>query len=346
MPSEPIEIANAYAAQQASLKHLFLRHALFKMEHQRWYRFCRERPLILSLDINTDAQRIGLFAELVWVVYAIYYAETIGALPLIRVTTKTYSAAIDDVSDYLCQYFKPVWYDRGLVDAYSIHKQISSLKQLPRFNQRTQGLTLWKVNDIVHRWLPVKPEIEAEVNAFIVDKLQSNYLALHWRGTDKHLEAPPVSADSIVDTIRRIYDSMANKPACLFIATDQADLLVEVVEIVSHVMPSLTCVCRDRVMRSKDGSPVHLQKGLAPQARADMGRDAIIDALILSRSRTLVRTASYLSAWASIWNPVLPVFMVNAPHPRTCWFPDSEIMLASKYFCAQLNTFPGHVDLP
>jgi hypothetical protein len=338
MPSESIEIANAYAAQQASLKHLFLRHALFKIEHQRWFRFSRERPLILALDINTDGQRIGLFAELIWAVYAIHYAETIGALPLIRVTSNTYSAAVGDASDYLRQYFDPAWHDLGLVDAYTIHKQVSSLEQLPRFRQRTQGLTLWNVNEIVHRWLPVKPGIEAEVSAFIADKLQSNYLALHWRGTDKHLEAPPVSAASIVDTIRRIYDSMANKPACLFIATDQTDLLTEVVEIVSQLMPSLTCVCRDQVMRSKDGSPVHLQAGLSPQERADMGRDAMIDALILSRSRALVRTASYLSAWASIWNPVLPVFMVNAPHPRTCWFPDSEIIFASRYHQRRLAT--------
>lgn len=331
MATESIEFAKAYAAQQASLKHLFLRHALFKLEHQRWFRLYRDRPLILSLDINTDGQRIGLFAELIWAIYAIHYAEAIGARPSIKITSKTYSADGDAGSDCIAQYFDPAWRDLSTLDAFSITKRISSLEQLPRFSQRTQGLNLWNVNAIVDRWLPVKPDIMAEVDAFIAGKLQSNYLALHWRGTDKHLEAPPATAMSIVDTIKAIYDSMDNKPSGLFIATDQSDLLAEVVAMISKVLPSLHCVCRDRVLRSMDGSPVHLQHGLTPQERAGMGRDAMIDALILSRSRALVRTASYLSAWASIWNPVLPVFMVNAPHPRTCWFPDSEIILASRY---------------
>jgi hypothetical protein len=39
----------------------------------------------------------------------------------------------------------------------------------------------------------------------------------------------------------------------------------------------------------------------------------------------LIRTTSFLSAWASIFNPGLKVILLNKPYPNKFWFPESEI---------------------
>jgi hypothetical protein len=56
------------------------------------------------------------------------------------------------------------------------------------------------------------------------------------------------------------------------------------------------------------------------------GREALLNCLLLSRCSALIRTASTLSGWASIFNPELPVTMLNRPFPNRLWFPDDRIL--------------------
>jgi hypothetical protein len=51
-----------------------------------------------------------------------------------------------------------------------------------------------------------------------------------------------------------------------------------------------------------------------------------VNSLLLSRCHVLMRTASFLSAWSSIFNPALPVVMLNRPIDGKLWFPDREIL--------------------
>lgn len=329
---------NAYLAQKRSLRYLFLRHLCFRLQHRFWFSFRRRRPLVVDFEINTDGQRIGLFAELVWLLYAIRYAEAIGAHPVIRLTSAIYSRAGDGQTDYLPQLFDPVWSGADRPGAWVIRKRISSLAHLPCLALRTQGLNLWVANQIVTRYLPVNSRIQSTVEDFVRSRLGNDYIAVHWRGTDKHLEAKPVTSSDLAEKIMCLYQAMPQKPRYLFIASDQEDHLASLAAEVSRLIPGLRCVARDCVQRSADGNPVHLRRGLEPDQRDQMGREALIDCLIMARARALIRTASYLSAWCSIWNPLLPVFMVNQPHEATCWFPDDEILLASRFRWARLQS--------
>jgi hypothetical protein len=54
-----------------------------------------------------------------------------------------------------------------------------------------------------------------------------------------------------------------------------------------------------------------------------------VNALLLSRCTALIRTASRLSAWSSVFNPQLPVVMLNRPHDGMVWFPEREILKTS-----------------
>lgn len=328
-------VHRAYLAQAASRRHSYLHHWLFRLQHQRWFRLHRDRVLVADFEINTDGQRIGLFAELVWLLYALWYAESIGAKPFLRITSSTYSRAGDGHSDYLQHFFSPKWPSVSMADAFVIRKRISSFSQLPNFETRTAGLNLWRANALVREYLPLHETILDEADSFMREHLGNSYLAVHWRGTDKHLEAEPVTIDAMLQQIRRVYAHLDVKPTHLFVATDQQALVDQLDARISTLIPELRCVWRKEIMRSLDTSPIHLRCDLEADQRVRLGREALVDSLILSKSCALIRTASFLSAWSLIWNPTLPVYMVNAPHASKCWFPDSEISLASLYhhFC-------------
>lgn len=138
--------------------------------------------------------------------------------------------------------------------------------------------------------------------------------------------------------LTRVSENMKDRPRYVFIASDQQDLIHELKASISTRNPSMQCVWREQIKRSLDGSPLHLQQDLRGEERYLLGKDALVDSLIMSRSVALIRTASYLSAWCSIWNPILPVYMVNAPHASKCWFPDNEILISTRFYMNKLKS--------
>ena len=81
----------ACQAQLAASRHLPLHYLAFRLQYQHCGRLHRDQSLAVALDINSDGQRIGLLAELVWVLYALLSIQTIGGLPRISVTSSVYS---------------------------------------------------------------------------------------------------------------------------------------------------------------------------------------------------------------------------------------------------------------
>jgi hypothetical protein len=67
---------------------------------------------------------------------------------------------------------------------------------------------------------------------------------------------------------------------------------------------------------------IHRVKG----GQYEKGEDALVNALLLSRCSTLIRTTSFLSAFTSIFNPKLKVILLNKPYDRYLWYPETEIL--------------------
>jgi hypothetical protein len=59
------------------------------------------------------------------------------------------------------------------------------------------------------------------------------------------------------------------------------------------------------------------------------GEEALINCLLLSRCSALIRTTSFLSAWASIFNPALPIVLLNAPYAKSPWYPEKLLIPGS-----------------
>jgi hypothetical protein len=115
---------------------------------------------------------------------------------------------------------------------------------------------------------------------------------------------------------------LARRPgtASLFVASDEQRF----VDGIAARFPGLRVSSFQDSVRSSDGRPVH--QGARAPGNVRMGQDALVNALILSRCAAVVRSTSFLSAWASILNPALEVVLTNEPHAGKLWYPERTII--------------------
>jgi hypothetical protein len=104
----------------------------------------------------------------------------------------------------------------------------------------------------------------------------------------------------------------------IFISTDDEEFL----NYAKSTPFGRPIVYRNDSSRSSNGEPLHYRK----TDKREITRDAIVNCLILSRCGHLIKTASILSAWAKIFNPELPIIMLNKPFDGSLWFPENEIL--------------------
>ena len=142
-------------------------------------------------------------------------------------------------------------------------------------------------------------------------------LGVHYRGTDKVSEAPYVSYDMVEKNIKFYLDKFPNTDA-IFTSSDDNNFI-------SYIKnSSIECpiIYRDDSYRSNNNIPIHYTN----QNKYDINRDAIINCLILSRCNALMKTASILSAWSILFNPNLPLIMLNEPVDECKWFPEKMLI--------------------
>jgi hypothetical protein len=161
--------------------------------------------------------------------------------------------------------------------------------------------------------------IQDEVDAICQQlEIGTSTLGAHFRGTDKTLEAIPVSWS---DFCRHIETTLAENPhlSNVFVSSDEQAFLDF---FVAWPFRKPVKVAPAKLLASGN-TPVHFSgyPGL------DIGREALVSSLLLSRCGYLVKTPSYLSAWSRIFNPSLPVKLVSPPRPDAFWFPDSRLWL-------------------
>lgn len=166
------------------------------------------------------------------------------------------------------------------------------------------------------RHLRFVPFLQGEVDVLFDAHLKgSNPIGVHYRGTDKHGEAPVVARAGAIATVGEQITRGGHR--ALFLATDEPAFGREL----RAALPGLTIVGYKRPeLNVVEGQPIHF-------ADADgywKGVDALVNILALARCDAVVRTASYLSGWAKVLNPEQRVLMLNQPYSDTR-FPDALI---------------------
>jgi hypothetical protein len=149
-------------------------------------------------------------------------------------------------------------------------------------------------------------------------EIGNSTLGVHFRGTDKKLEALPVSWISFCQLVE---STLAENPhlTSIFVSSDEQAFIDF---FVAWPFSAPVKVAPAKLL-ANGSMPIHFSgyPGL------EIGREALVSSLLLSNCGLLVKTPSYLSAWSKIFNPALAVKLSSPPRPDAFWFPDSRLWL-------------------
>jgi hypothetical protein len=205
--------------------------------------------------------------------------------------------------------------------------KISHIRQLGLPENYNLKLTISKAAGLIKKYFRLKKEITDEVNSFCGAYFGNNVLGLHYRGTDKEREAPRVGWEKVERNVQ-YYLKNYHKTDCVFISSDEIDFINYIEKQINKQFPKVSVTYRKDKYRSYNRRRLHDRFW---GDNYHKGRDALINCLLLSRCNVLMKTASLLSGWSKIFNPELPIIMLNEPQEKYLWFPEREIVKQTLY---------------
>jgi hypothetical protein len=278
-----------------------------------WTRRMAANDGVCSIEIATDI--IGFFAQMAWCIHICQYCEDRGLVPDIRLTGDIYLDR-GRGPNWLVHYFdwtSPIAKETARRVRYT--RKIAHLEEL---GLPAAPLSLEEGARVLRKYLRPKPHITALVEDFWRSlDVGGEVIGIHFRGTDKSYEAPRVSWQHCLAVLRA---QLRHDPAlrAVFLASDEQAFI----DFMKASVQEVPVYCHADHYRSVDGKPPHFASGNGYQK----GEDALVNALLLSKCATVIRTTSFLSAWASMFNPNLKVVLLNRPRGNRLWFPESEIL--------------------
>jgi hypothetical protein len=262
----------------------------------------------LGVEIRST---VGLGARLGWCLEIMAYCDERGLEPRFRFSYPEGRPARD--------HFEPLFRIRGADDRPARFVRISSIVELDLGKDYDRVLTIDRAGGLIRKYLEVKEDIINEVNEFRRRRFgDGRVVGVHYRGTDKIVESPFVPYDRVRRNIEH-YLKRYPETDGVFVATDDARFL----DYLQGTPIGRGIIYRDDSFRSRDGSAIHES---AATDKDQINRDAIVNCLILSRCVALLKTASILSAWSKLFNPELPVVMLNRPPDENLWFPERVLI--------------------
>jgi len=270
---------------------------------------------ILAVDI---ASNNGLGARLQNCLEIFAYCDDHGLLPRIKFTHRDDRTRLD----YFERFFL---LNTSIASELTVpFPRIYTIADLGFPTDYDKTLTLDRAHRLIQKYLGIRKPVLNEVDSFLAAHFGDGpVLGVHYRGTDKHSEAPQVGYARVLRNIRRYLQEF---PATefIFISTDDQNFL-SAARGASLPRP---VVSRADSYRSSDGEAVHYRPG---GNKVSVYRDALVNCLLLSRCKALLKSASFLSDWSCLFNPRLELIMLNQPHAHTTWFPARELMKKTLY---------------
>jgi hypothetical protein len=257
----------------------------------------REHALLQAGDGRNAS---GLFSEV---------ASVLGFLDHFEQWRRAYEGVTIDFSrglyldpeagpDWWRYYFEPVAAGNASTPMTRVDQAFHDLcaNRVERHLSRGRGAAL------VARYVTPAPKIRDIADAFARRHWAGgDVIGVHYRGTDKSLDAPRVDYDDVEQRVReRLGEAGSN--CKVFVATDEQDF-IEFMRNRFH--GSLTC---QDMFRSTDGRAIDV---VNPDGNYLKGLHAVVDCVLLARTNLLIRTASNLSLIATFMNVDLPVVMLN-----------------------------------
>ena len=206
-------------------------------------------------------------------------------------------------SNWWTQYFEPI----HLGDC-SEATHMTCPKMVERIQYVQWRLPKMMCHEFIKKYIRIKQPILDEVQKFAVvnefDKF--NIIGVHYRGTDKisaaYREAQPISYQDLYNYMLKAKSGMANVK--FFIASDDERFI----EFLNQRCPHDFCQYTQPRCRTELG--LH---NMSEIPAYDRGKNALIDCLLLAKSKTLIRMSSHLSNTSVMFNPKMKVINANYP---------------------------------
>ena len=263
------------------------------------------RKRCLVLPCMTGADTSGLFTE---------FLAAVGALSQHERWPTIYSGLRIDYGDgglyydpavglnWWEYYFEPIALgtsDNAVVTTIDPH-------QHDLLTYHAAAMSRATAHDLISRHVRLQPHLQNTLDAYVSRHFTGVFpIGVHYRGTDKHEEAPPVPYEEVVAAIRDAAAGAGTVPFRVFVATDDQRFLDAMIERFQGRL------LYRPMFRSRDGRPIDVTND---DTNYQKGEDAVIDCLLLSRTRFLIRTTSNLSLCSAFFNPEVPDRLLNRPY--------------------------------
>jgi hypothetical protein len=282
---------------------------------------------IFAVNINSE---VGFCANLEWCLEIFMYCETYNLTPYIQLTGSNYRSP-QRGKDYFAYFFENINLseeDKLKIKNKKIRiSKISHINQLGLPENYDLKLTIRNAASLIAKYISIKEDVIDEVNSFCTAYFGNNVLGLHYRGTDKKGEAPRVDWEKVTRNVQ-YYLKNSHKTDCVFISSDEIDFIHYIEKRLNNEFPQVSVIYRNDRYRSHNRRDFHRRYW---GDNYHKGRDALVNCLLLSRCDVLMKTSSFLSGWSKLFNPELPVIMLNEPQKKYLWFPEREIVKQTLY---------------
>jgi hypothetical protein len=261
-----------------------------------------------------EQHSIGVFAQLTQMVLIAKYCEENSIRPYFHVINSNLVEPERGVNwtNYFFEQYSIFESDLPAVEQQMASGQAAHVTNRYDINLLARGARLEELQNelgdvreasrLFFRHFRFSPAVVDAACRFVGESFgMSPFLGVHYRATDKFGdESATVTFDAMA---RHIAEHRAGMQ--LFVATDSHEFLE---------------FCRIRFGRDvvSFSQPVGASHLARSDRNFDKGLTAIVDCLILSKSRILIKTPSLLSAWSKVFNKNLPLVLVGEPH-RAPW---------------------------
>ena len=275
---------------------------------------------LMIVDIDSW---VGLFAHLEWFLEIALHCEHQGLTPCFVSTSSQYvdPARGPNWFDYFFVNRQLSEEDRALIESGSVPIcRMEGIRQLGLPRDYDSLLNLEIGARLLSKYIGVKEPVRRKVSEFFRENLSDRrVLGIHYRGTDKGAEAPPIAYSAYRNEVSRFLEQNPEFDA-LFVSSDEQSFVDRVARDFDGSLP---VVYHDDLERSLGDVPVHRSKGGDHHRK---GEEAIVNCLLLAECDALIKNASYLSAWSKLFNPELRVMLLNPPFADQLWFPERELL--------------------
>lgn len=263
------------------------------------------RKQFLVLPCMTGDETSGLFTE---------FLAAVGALSQHERWPGIYSGLRIDYQDQGLYYDPAVglnwweYYFQPIAIGASDHAVVMTIDphQHDLLTYHAAAMSRATAHDLISRHVRLQPHISRMLDAYVARHFDGAFvIGVHYRGTDKHEEAPPVPYEDVAAAIRDAAAGAGTEPVRVFVATDDQRFLDDMIERFPGRL------LYRPMFRSKDGRPIDVTN---EDTNYQKGEDAVVDCLLLSRTRFLIRTASNLSLCSAFFNPGVPDLPLNRPY--------------------------------